>query len=382
MTPVIKTTDNLLLCALTALVVLRILMVAGFVADIPPVQHTGWQFHCGGGDQILYFNMAQSFAALSPIKEKYPVGFPLLLTPLVLFFKPAVWQDLVMPVVMFHTMLALISIYLVGYITKALTKSTSLSILSALLWTLLPYLIYFLAGFFNAAWLRNTYVSYAMWFAMLSDPSTAFFLLLNVYVYFLSLKKDRGASLAGIIAGITASIRVTSFMYAAVFAFGYLLNRRYRSALIFIMAIAITLIPQFVYNVYFNDGLFTYGYTQEVERRELFFSVQYAADFMVYLFSKHQVIFWMCLVFAMVVPIGVRYAFHAERRQWAILLALVYVHVVVYSAWWAFTSDFIRYVLPVVPLGIISAVGLIGALQIYTGRSGTQTEMGGIFSKL
>ena len=138
MTPVIKTTDNLLLCALTALVVLRILMVAGFVADIPPIQHTGWQFHCGGGDQILYFNMAQSFAALSPIKEKYPVGFPLLLTPLVLFFKPAVWQDLVMPVVMFHTMLALISIYLVGYITKALTKSTSLSILSALLWTFFP----------------------------------------------------------------------------------------------------------------------------------------------------------------------------------------------------------------------------------------------------
>jgi len=283
---------------------------------------------------------------------------------------------------MFHTMLALISIYLVGYITKALTKSTSLSILSALLWTLLPYLIYFLAGFFNAAWLRNTYVSYAMWFAMLSDPSTAFFLLLNVYVYFLSLKKDHGASLAGIIAGITASIRVTSFMYAAVFAFGYLLNRRYRSALIFIMAIAITLIPQFIYNVYFNDGLFTYGYTQEVERRELFFSVQYAADFMVYLLSKHQVIFWMCLVFAMVLPIGVRYAFHAERRLWAILLALLYVHVIVYSAWWAFTSDFIRYVLPVVPLGIISAVGLIGALQIYTGRSGAQTEMGGIFSKL
>ena len=131
--------------------------------------------------------------------------------------------------------------------------------------------IYALAGFFNTQWMRNTYVSYAMWFAMLSDPSTAFFLLLNVYVYFLSLKKDHGASLAGIIAGITASIRVTSFMYAAVFAFGYLLNRRYRSALIFILAIAITLIPQFVYNVYFNDGLFTYGYTQEVERGSCFF---------------------------------------------------------------------------------------------------------------
>ena len=365
MTAVIKTTDNLLLYALTALVVLRILMVAGFIADIPPIQHTGWQFHCGGGDQILYFNMAKSFAALSPINEKYPVGFPLLLTPLVLFFNPSVWQDLVMPVVMFHTILALISIYLVGYITKALTKRTYLSIFSALVWTLFPYLIYFLAGFFNTAWLRNTYVSYAMWFAMLSDPSTAFFLLLNVYVYILSLKKNQWALLSGIIAGITASIRVTSFMYAAVFALGYLLNRRYRNALLFIIAIAITLIPQFVYNVYFNKGLFAYGYTHEAERRELLFSVQYAGDFMVYLLSKHHVIFWMCLVSAIILPVSVLYAFHAEKRQWAILLTLLYVHVVVYSTWWAFISDCIRYVLPIVPLVIISAVGFIGALQIY-----------------
>ena len=369
MNPVVKTTDNLLLYALTALAVLRILMVAGFIMDVPSLQHTGWQFHCGGGDQILYFNMAKSFAALSPIKEKYPVGFPLLLLPLVLFFKPSVWQDLVMPVVMFHTMLALISIYLVGYITKALTKSTSLSILSALVWTITPYAIYALAAFFNTQWMRNTYVSYAMWFAMLSEPSTAFFLILNVYVYILSRKKDQGAWLSGIIAGITASIRVTSFMYAAVFALGYLLNRRYRSALVFIIAIAITLIPQFVYNVYFNEGLFTYGYTQEVERAEILFSVQYAGDFMVYLLRKHQVIFWMCLVSAIILPVCVRYAFRAERRQWAIVLALLYVHVVVYSTWWAFTSDFIRYVLPIVPLGIISVAGAIGALQIYVSRS-------------
>jgi hypothetical protein len=365
MTPLTITTDNLLRYALTVLAAVRILMVAGFVADRPPIQHTGWQFHCGGGDQILYFNMAKSFAALSPIKEKYPIGFPLLLTPIVLLFKPAVWQDLVLPVVIFQTLLALISIYLVGYITKALTNSTSLSILSALMWTLFPYLIYFFAGFFNTAWLRNTYVSYAMWFAMLSEPATAFFLLLNVYVYILSLKKNQWALPSGIIAGITASIRVTSFMYAAVFALGYLLNRRYRSAVVFIMAIAITLIPQFVYNFYFNEGLFVYGYTQEVERREILFSVQYARDFMVYLLSTHQVVFGICLVSALVVPISVLYTFQWQRRQWALVLTLVYVHVIVYSAWWAFTSDFIRYVLPIVPLAIISAAGLIGALQIY-----------------
>ena len=84
-----------------------------------------------------------------------------------------------------------------------------------------------------------------------------------------------------------------------------------------------------------------------------------------YLLSTHRVVFGICLVSALVVPISVLYAFQWQRRQWALVLTLVYVHVIVYSAWWAFTSDFIRYVLPIVPLAIISAAGLIGALQIY-----------------
>jgi len=71
------------------------------------------------------------------------------------------------------------------------------------------------------------------------------------------------------------------------------------------------------------------------------------------------------MVSAIVLPVSVLYTFQAQRLQWAVVLALVYVHVFVYSTWWAFVSDFIRYVLPIVPLGIISAAGVIGALQIY-----------------
>jgi phage-related protein len=365
MTPVIKTTDNLLLCALTALVVLRILMVAGFVADIPPIQHTGWQFHCGGGDQILYFNMAQSFAALSPIKEKYPVGFPLLLTPLVLFYKPAVWQDLVMPVVMFHTMLALISIYLVGYITKALTKSTSLSILSALVWTITPYAIYALAAFFNTQWIRNTYVSYLMWFSMLSEPATTFFLLLSLYCYFLSLEKKHLAWLVGITAGMTMVIRIPGLFYAAVFASGYMLSRRYRELAIFSACVLLMVTPQLIYNSVFYNSPLTFGYTYAPGQPTTHYSFAYTITFVMYLINQHPRIFCFLLMGALTVAAAILYMYKNKSAVhcWVVLTSIVGIHAAFYSAWWGFLSDFIRFLMPVVPIVIIIAAGLIGALQ-------------------
>ena len=363
MTPVIKTTDNLLRYALTALVVLRILMVAGFVADIPPVQHTGWQFHCGGGDQILYFNMAQSFAALSPIKEKYPVGFPLLLTPLVLFFKPAVWQDLVMPVVMFHTMLALLSIYLVGYITKALTKSTSLSILSALVWTITPYAIYALAAFFNAQWMRNTYVSYYMWFSMLSEPTATFFLLLSLYCYLLSSEKKHLVWLVGIATGMCIVIRIPGVFYALVLASGYMLSSRHRDLALFSACVLFMVAPQVMYNsIFYNNPLMS-GYAHAPGQPAIHYSFAYTKTFVMYMISQHPRILYFLLLGALTVPAAILYVYRRTVYCWIVLISIVCIHSVFYSTWWGFATDFIRFLMPVVPLVIIIAAGFTGALK-------------------
>jgi hypothetical protein len=358
-----KSTHNLLLYALTVLALVRVLMVVGFIMDVPPVEHTGWQFHCGGGDQILYFNMAKSFAALSPIKEKYPVGFPVLLTPLVLFFKPAIWQDLVMPVVIFHTLLALISIYLVGYITQALTKRTYLSILSALVWTITPYAIYALAAFFNAQWIRNTYVSYYLWFSMLSEPTTTFFLLLSLYCYFLSLEKKHLAWLVGITAGMSIAIRIPGLFYAVVFAIGYMLSRRYRDLVIFSACVLLMVIPQLIYNSIFYNGPLTFGYTHVLGQPATHYSFAYTKTFVLYLINHHPRIFCFILIVALTVPAAIYYMYKREVQCWFVLISIVCIHSAFYSTWWGFLSDFIRFLMPVVPIVIIIAVGLIGALQ-------------------
>lgn len=358
--------SRLLFYALSLLALLRLGMAAGFLAGIPPVEHSGWQFHCGGGDQILYFNMAKSFAACRPIHEKYPIGFPLLLAPLVALYNARVWQDLIKPVMVFHTGLALISIYLVGFITHLVTRKTAVSILCALVWTITPYLIYSFAGFFNAPWLRNTYVSYAMWFAMLSEPATTFFLLLSIYCYFTSLEKERRAWFAGLFAGLTISIRITSAIYVLVFAGGYALRRNYRAAVSFIAVLTISLIPQFLYNLHFNHGLFTFGYTTvdaTTQGREVLFSLAFTRSFIEYLAYKHPLLFYPLLACAVIAPVTLFYAFKAERFQWSILTGLALIHIMCYSTWWAFISDFIRYVLPIIPIVIIIAGGFIAGLS-------------------
>jgi hypothetical protein len=361
-----KRSARLLFCALSVLALLRLGMVAGFRYDIPHIEHSGWQFHCGGGDQILYFNMAKSFAALNPVHEKYPLGFPLLLTPLVIMCNAQVWQDLIKPVMAFHTLLALISIYLVGYIARMVTRKTAAGIFCALVWTIAPYLIYYCAGFFNTAWLRNTYVSYMMWFAMLSEPSTTFFLLLNIYLYFKSLEKENLSWLAGIAAGITISIRITSAIYVLIFAAGYVLRRKYRDAVLFIAVITTLLIPQFAYNLHFNRGLFTFGYTTidtTTQGREVLFSFAFTRSFIDYLLYKHPVVFYPLLAFSVIALATIFYAFRATRFQWGVLTGLTAIHILFYSTWWAFILDFIRYVLPVVPVVIIIAGGFIAGLQ-------------------
>jgi hypothetical protein len=356
---------RLLFYSLSVLVLLRVGMVAGFLLDMPPIEHRGWQFHCGGGDQILYFNMAKSFAAFNPVHEKYPIGFPLLLTPLVVMCRAQVWQDLIKPVMVFHTMLALISIYLVGYIARMVTRKTAASIFCALVWTIAPYLIYCFAGFFNTPWLRNTYVSYMMWFAMLSEPATTFFLLLNIYIYFKSLEKENLGWLAGIAAGITISIRITSAIYVLIFTGGYLLRRRYWDALLFIAVIIIMLIPQFAYNLHFNQGLFTFGYTTidaTTQGREVLFSFTFTRAFFDYLVYKHPLVFYPLLSFTVIAFATIFYTFRAMRFQWGILTGLTLIHILFYSTWWAFISDFIRYVLPVIPVLIIISGGCIAGL--------------------
>ncbi len=107
--------------ALGGICLLRVAMVAGFLCDTPPIFHNGWIFHQGGGHET-YFAMAQSFVAVQPIKYLFPVGYPLLLSPLAALADVSCWQDFMPYVVLFQTALALISIIVVYALTNIITK--------------------------------------------------------------------------------------------------------------------------------------------------------------------------------------------------------------------------------------------------------------------
>jgi hypothetical protein len=143
--------------------------------------------------------------------------------------------------------------------------------------------MYVFAGFFDTQWLRNTYVSYLMWFAPLSEPATTFFLLTALYCYLLSLEDKRFVWFAAIAAGFGMCIRVPSAIYCIVFAAGYVLSRRSRDALVFAAVAGVMFIPQLIYNSEYYDGMFSSGYSPEAARRGALYSFAYTEQFFSYL---------------------------------------------------------------------------------------------------
>ncbi len=87
--------------------------------------------------------MARSFVELDPIKCKLPVGFPLILMSFAVLWGSQGWEGLVVPVMIFHTVLALAAILMIGFAARLLTGSGRVSFAAAAaLWTVHPCFLY------------------------------------------------------------------------------------------------------------------------------------------------------------------------------------------------------------------------------------------------
>jgi len=181
----------------------RILMVAGFLNDVPHIDHRGFEFHMGG-DQHAYFAMAKAITEGRIHPDKRPWGYPLLIAPLVECSGAEKWQDVVKPVVCFNTLLAIGSIFLVGRLSAEITNSGAAAAAAAAVWTVFPYIMYAGLGLDdNAAVLRKIYISHAMWFPMLSDDASTFFVLLVLYL----CVRQSNACMVGLAAGFCVLLR-------------------------------------------------------------------------------------------------------------------------------------------------------------------------------
>jgi hypothetical protein len=338
---------------LAAIGLFRVCMVAGFLYDVPPLMHEGWKFH-QGGDQILYFSIARSLVALNPLASKYSMGFPLLLVPFIIVFNPASWLDLIKPVLTFHVILSVLFVFVIGFIAWMVSKNVFTVIASATLWVLHPYLMY--ASFAlhsQAATVRSSYVSHAMWFPILSDASSTFFVLLGILLYFWSEDKQRYVYGAGCMIGVAGLIRSPNLLAGVILSATYLLRKEYVKTIKFCGCMLLLFTPQFLYNAYFNASPFVFGYTETSEGRTVLFSVHYLISYGAFLMDKYPAIFVALLIGTIIVPIYLLMHYKRQRHEWSLLILYTYVYTLFYATWWAFNCFPYRFLIPVVPTAII-----------------------------
>ena len=342
---------------LAAIGLLRICMVAGFLRGIPPLIHEGWKFH-QGGDQIEYFAIARSLATLQPIAAQfYPVGFPLLLAPFILLLRPDSWIDLIMPIVIFHTALAIGCIFIVGYLAYKLAENAWVALCSAALWALHPYGLYaVLALHPQAATVQSSYVSHAMWFPMLSDPGGAFFLLLGLLLFYLPSKQEHYSYGAGIAIGIAMLMRMPNGIAAGILAGGYLIKKRYSALINFSWCVLLMLIPQGVYNFYAHKNIVDVGYAARREVKQVLFSANYLFSYGKALFEMSPRLALLFLMSGLIIAMSVVVCREKKRFEWVIVIIFILSYGVFYGTWWAFQYFPYRFLIPIVPLLIILGI--------------------------
>lgn len=333
---------------------IRAAMVAGFLHGIPEIRYENKYFH-QGGDQAAYFAIAESLTHLQPIRHFLPVGFPLILTPFILAAHAAGWEDIVMPVLLFHTLLAMASIFIIGCLALQLTSSVAISTAAALAWALHPYLMY--AGFGlhpNAGILRTIYVDHAMWFPMMSDPSSVFFMLLGLLLYVLSFENNRLGYSAGLAVGIATLIRTPNILIAFVFVAGYLFKKQYSLIARFALFVAAAMLPQLLYNMYCYGSPFDFGYAA---RKEVFsqapLSFTYLINYVSFLSLTYRNLFALFLTVIVIAPCGALLFKKDRRFECSVVCILMWGYLLLYGMWHDFKCFPYRFLMPVIPLAVI-----------------------------
>jgi len=224
-----------------------------------------------GGDNEAYFNLARDVLTGTPHSSQYTLGFPLLLTPFLVIFRPQDPQDILQVVAAFWG----IAMYPLGqwtltWLAERLTGSRVLALLSTFLWTMLPLVFY---GIFSAFSLIYAAESFAVlaettsvrqtWAQILSDGPATLFTLLLIVVFFRQLEgEDRvwWAIKMGTLAGFLMMIRYTGVLTGLLIGVILLAQRRWRVAAVVAVSAFVVFLPQMIYNWAFFGSPLTTGY--------------------------------------------------------------------------------------------------------------------------
>lgn len=334
----------------------------------------------GGEGEEEYFNISLGILKGKPIKTIRNIGFPLFFIPFIYMFKAVDLKQILFPYSFFNSLIVYnISIVLIAIIALKLSHSLRVSILSATLWTIFPWLVYFLAKVkpeYDYPGLSLSRLICQMFMYISNDGISTLFVLLTVYlcIIFLNHKKYLWSVLLGLSFAISVLIRIQNIVLLSVILFVYINRKEFKKFSVFIISAIFSFLPQFIYNwatlhslsnlnfiiESLNTAALEDGYTSP------FYSIK----------SIHYIFMNILQRFPLYIPVAVGLIsiivififvnlYHKERLSFYILLFWILSYIMVYGLYYGSAPDLLRYMMPIIPAILIlisfGAVRFIGS---------------------
>jgi len=360
---------------------LHFVILALFAFEVIPQQYNRddvfFWFHQGGDNQDYYLQArALMTGEFSP--NKYPLGFPLLIIPILWLTQAQTHDQALVPVSLFWSafMFPLAQI-IFAWVTRRMTGSSSIAVASVWLWTALPLIVW---GGLCALWnpvVAEVSAVHLLWAQMYSDGAAALFNLLLVALWLTARAKGWSPVLAvmfGVLIGFLTMIRYTGALIAISIGLALLAEGRWRVLFPVALGGIIGIAPQLAYNLRFFGSPLMTGYTvlDQMPPHGLF-DLRYMTEALAVIWAR-----WGGLAAAGGVGllglgcIGM-HALASRDRAAALLIGswivgYIGLYVLYYYSW---TGSLLRFLIPALPAFVLTFVLATDTLwKIFVQRRG------------
>ena len=369
-------TKKTFIWSIVALVFLRFLMVVLLINNIPftDMLGNGFRPNFGGSyfpDEVHYFELADSFAKFSPVANVANIGYPLFLAPIIYFIGASGPEDISKIVFIIQAFLFFgLAIILVALISFEIFKNRKLALWAAALFTIYPYILFFVLKLANFPRSIPAF-HYQMWINIGADYLSAILLYFGFYLF---IKKYNSGGLnlffafaVGAIIAAAALARVANILYLPLIFLILTLLKKYRESIGFGFAAFLVYLPQWIYNFYFFDSPFTYGYRiQELsghgfETKILggWFSFNNVVIFFERIWLNLPAFIWILPILAIILIFGFLKMFKQEKILALVLGFWILLNIGFYIFFVDAQSQ-LRYFIPsILPLIILFIIGII-----------------------
>ncbi len=364
------------------LIILRFLFVFLLMNNIPftDMQMNGFRPNFNGSywpDEIHYFQLAQSFAKLSPVPNVANLGYSLFLAPIVYLTGAGSPIDIVKIVFIIQAFLFFsLAIVLVALVSFEILKKKSQAFIVATIFTFYPYILFWilkLAGFPRAI---STF-HYQMWIVIGADYLSAVLLYSGFYFFIKKFNDNKinlfSAIAIGALLSAAALTRVANILYLPLIFLVLIWLKKYRESIGFGFAAFLIYLPQWIYNFYFFGSPFTYGYRiQELSGHGLetkvfggWFSFNNVLIFFERVWLNLPVFIWILPILILILILGF-WRFFKQEKHLAVVLGFWALLNIGFYIFFVDAQSQLRYFVPSIPPLIILFIS--GIIKIYEFR--------------